>query len=143
MHYTAPAFTNRPAIKHVGGEWFVTLEDLFFHIGDKVTINVPKYYLTDLASIPKWARWAISKTDDHIRASIVHDYLCERGVMSRAAADGLFPDLLRADGLRGWKVVAMYLAVRIGALLPGKHTPPFEIHERANKIIRQREGYLP
>lgn len=119
----------------------MTLESLHFRVGEIVFITVPSYFVTDLASIPKWARGLISKTDDHIRAAIVHDYLIDKHMVSRAAADGLFFDLLTADGLCPWKRWAMYFAVRFGAFLPWSNNPPPEILEEANRQIKIRKGH--
>lgn len=39
------------------------------------SITVPKGMLTNLASVPWWARWAVSRVGPHLEASIVHDFL--------------------------------------------------------------------
>lgn len=143
MHSARPSFDGRVDKCQIDRDWHLTTSDLVFRVGCMILIVVPRYYLTDLASIPRWARWLISKTDQHIRASIVHDWLCETKVISRAAADGLFMDLLRADGLTGWKVWAMYFAVRAGAYMPGQIKAPAHVRAAANEEIRKREGFLP
>lgn len=136
-----PIFINRAAKIHLGGKWFLTVEALHFRVGNIVTIVVPKYFITDLASVPQYLQWLVPVTDDHVQASIVHDYLCNLKILSRAAADGLFFDLLTAAGVKGWKRWAMYFAVRIGAFLPWTIKPPAHIVEKAKHEIKLREGH--
>ena len=39
------------------------------------SLTVPKGMLTNLASVPWWARWAVSRVGPHLEASTVHDFL--------------------------------------------------------------------
>ena len=43
--------------------------------GEARSLTVPKGMLTDLASVPWWARWAVSRVGPHLEAAIVHDFL--------------------------------------------------------------------
>ena len=46
-----------------------------FGNGDECSITIPKGMLTDLASVPRWARWLVSRVGPHLEASVVHDFL--------------------------------------------------------------------
>lgn len=39
------------------------------------TVTVPRGMLTDLASVPRLARWIVGRVGPHLEASIVHDFL--------------------------------------------------------------------
>ena len=43
--------------------------------GNQRVIEVPQGMLTDLASVPWYFRWLVSRVGPHLEASIVHDYL--------------------------------------------------------------------
>lgn len=54
---------------------FKLLED-YNVIVDGMQFTVPKGFITDLASIPRWARWYINPSDTDIQPiAILHDYL--------------------------------------------------------------------
>ena len=43
--------------------------------GNLRKITVPSGMLTDLASVPWWGRWLVSRVGPHLEASIIHDFL--------------------------------------------------------------------
>ena len=76
-------------------------------------ICVPKGFRTDLASIPRIFRSLIPQVGRHIQPAITHDFCYEgQGGLTRAEADLLFLDGMRAVGVRWLRRRAMYLAVR-------------------------------
>ena len=92
-------------------------------------ITVPAGLLTDLASVPRLVRPVIGKVGPHLEASIVHDFLYiawqdlgGRGARDRdrAFADKLMRVAMAAANVTGWKIVAIYNAVRLGGNGPYK-----------------------
>jgi hypothetical protein len=82
-----------------------------FAIGDR-HIVVPRGFITDGASIPRWARWAIESWGRVAFASILHDYMLEHTNEEKWLIDWCFYGMLRACGVGGLTAAAMYLAVR-------------------------------
>jgi hypothetical protein len=81
-------------------------------------IQVPAGFVTDFASVP-WGFWNLEPPlGDGARAAVVHDYLyATRGLegrYSRAQADGIFREALKALGVPAWKRGLLWAAVRVG-----------------------------
>ena len=99
--------------------------------GAEQTITVPAGLITDLVSVPSWARSVVGRVGPHLEACIVHDFLyvawqdlTEFGTGGDLADNEqsrrmqLFSDdLLRAGladlNMPGWRKAAIYRAVRI------------------------------
>lgn len=81
--------------------------------GEWFSFNVPKGLITDLASVPKIARWIVSKTD-LVMASIVHDWLYViRFHRGRLFADELFRYIGCTIDEQPQEAEAAYKAVRL------------------------------
>lgn len=90
------------------------------------TLVVPRGFVTDLASVPWFARWYVSRDGDHLKAAVVHDYAYARASASapldhgqwskidRRAADRLFLEAMGVRGVRPAKRRVIYAAVRLG-----------------------------
>lgn len=85
-------------------------------------VIVPQGMLTDLTSVPWFARWLVAKVGKHLEAVIVHDYLYiawqdvpGRGALEedRAFADDLMLAVMEASGVRAWRARLIHLAVRL------------------------------
>jgi hypothetical protein len=79
------------------------------------TITVPAGFETDLASVPRqvWRRYP--KFGRWTGAAVVHDFLYRQrphGGLRRSAADDVFEDLLREDGVLYGDVGIIMAAVR-------------------------------
>lgn len=96
------------------GKW-VTAADLWFELGGKASgawVCVPKGSLTDLASIPAFARFAFNPADARMaRASVVHDHLLTLPDFSPLTAALAFRDALRAGNVARWRIVVMTISV--------------------------------
>ena len=86
-------------------------------------IRVQACYITDLASVPFFARPIIATYGSYNRAAIIHDFLYEyKGVLvggrklTRKESDRVFFDVMVIDGVPVWQAVIMWLAVRINPL---------------------------
>lgn len=82
---------------------------------DKV-IEVEAGFETNLASIPRVAKWIYDNDGDHHDAAIVHDHIYyTRPVWcSRALADAIFKEAMRSRGVGFTKRWTMWAAVRLG-----------------------------
>lgn len=92
-------------------------EPLHFHsevLGRVVA--APRGFQTDLASVPRvpLAWWLTGGHGN--RAAVIHDWLLEEGIVSRATADRVFREALQASGTPPWRTWLMYAGVRIGSL---------------------------
>ncbi len=89
-------------------------------------ITVPEGMLTDLSSVPRFARWFISRVGRHLEASIVHDFLYIAWQdlegqpileIHRKFADKLLFVAMKAVGVNWLKRWVVYLSLRaFGAL---------------------------
>lgn len=100
-------------------EWVLVESLLFYsHRIDKIC-KIPKFFITDLASIPSLARILIEVNGKHRYAAIIHDYLYAGNrfgldKVSREVCDKILADFCKEAGVSGWKVLSIYLAVRVG-----------------------------
>ena len=86
------------------------------YLGQRLDVDFPAGWETDLASIPRLVRWIIPVNGKHRLAAILHDRLYEfyvnNGLMSRKDADEYFLCEMKALGVKRVKRYAMYYAVR-------------------------------
>ena len=82
-------------------------------LGGKVKIQVPIGFVTDFASIPRFARIIIPKLGRFTKSSVVHDYLYQHGSLTRKQADLCFRDGMKELGVSKFRYTAMYIAVRV------------------------------
>jgi hypothetical protein len=96
-----------------------TCKAIKFRVGGR-THEVPKNFITDLASIPR-LYWVVlnPSRSDIMGPAIVHDYLyqCPNG-MSRKHIDEVFYYALRDNNVGWWGSTKMYIAVYF---FGGKH----------------------
>ncbi len=88
-----------------------------------IKIKVPIGFVTDFASIPRFAKFLIPKLGRYNKAAVLHDYIYQEHrvdvnehitfVFSRKQADVMFRDAMRDLGVVRWKRTAMYWAVRL------------------------------
>jgi hypothetical protein len=96
------------------GYTYKTCSDLIAQIDGEI-ITVPKGYVTDLATIPRWYWSIISPArSDLIEAAIIHDYLygCP-GSITRSEADAILYNALILDGSSEYVAKKMYYSVRL------------------------------
>ena len=86
-----------------------------------IPIVVPPRFLTDLSSVPWYARCLIGQAGPHLEASIVHDWLycawqredgAEPDEDMRNFADDVFRQAMIRSNVRAWRRFIMYWAVR-------------------------------
>jgi Protein of unknown function (DUF1353) len=96
---------------------------------DGSRVSVPTGFITDLTSIPKLPIVFLFLAGRAVVAGVVHDFLYSQGGLSRARADDVFYELLRAEGLGRVSSGSMWLGVRVG----GWH--PWRRHRRGADIV--------
>ena len=79
----------------------------------KKEIYIPKGFITDGMSIPKWLQPVIGEPfeGNTLRAAIVHDYLCHCKCETQAFTHGIFREILKLDGVSAWRRKAAWLGV--------------------------------
>lgn len=80
--------------------------------------SVPNGFLSDGASVPRWAQWLIGRWGPHLWAALWHDwayYMASKGmpICTRREADERLFTVARADGMHLRTAVVMWLAVRL------------------------------
>ena len=73
---------------------------------------IPKNFITDGATIPKFLRKIISPTGDLFRASIPHDYFYVSKVISRRKADSIFRKIVLDDTGNWFLAYGSWLVLR-------------------------------
>lgn len=87
-----------------------------YHVGSEDSeevVSVPKDFLTDLASIPWFARWLIPKVGKHAQAAVLHDFIYYKGLFARDKCDLIFLEAMAVLKVPKWKRFIMYKAVNI------------------------------
>lgn len=95
-------------------QWVVLDEYIFWSHRIQKAIVVPRWFLTDLASIPKGFRWLISVNEKHRDWALCHDVWYAFGVAmgwDKDCGDLIFRDGLIVSDIKRWKRKAMYQAV--------------------------------
>jgi len=95
-----------------GDEWL--LEDPWPYFHNDINGVVPAGFLFDLASIPKFARSLVQKSDRRTWGPAVeHDWRYVNNLGKRLNADWAFYKALRVNGISFIKSMAMFMAVRV------------------------------
>lgn len=90
------------------------LTDPFMVSIDSRLITIPRGFITDLASIPRflWSFYSPSETVT-ILPAVIHDYMYSCVTeYNRYEADNIFYYALRENGMRKFKALKYYYAVR-------------------------------
>lgn len=140
---------------HLGSPHSVVTRGFEYYIGNKednTYIYIPKGYLTDGATAPKWVRRWIPAWGNYGGAAIVHDYLCEYLEMrsqgeliciTRAKGDYIFYEAMKVLGVPFVKRSLMYLAVRVYSITVSRNlaTPWFMKRSLEADLERQYETH--
>ncbi len=101
-------------------EWIVLDAYVFWSHRIQRGVVVPRWFVTDLASIPKIFRPLISVNERHRYASLPHDVLYSLAGqvgIDKKTSDLIFLDFLNVCKVPYWKKWSMYLAVKFGGRL--------------------------
>lgn len=69
-----------------------TTEERRYRTVEKIV--VPKGFVTDLTTIPRWLWILFPPHDNYAKAAIVHDYMYENAIGSKEEADIIFDEML-------------------------------------------------
>jgi hypothetical protein len=109
-------------------EWVVLSMLTYYCLAFDGTINVPRGFITDLASIPRLLRAVFNVNGQTREAAVLHDYLyCSQGrlvilqkyfgSLTRAQCDRIFRDAMRDQGVNWLQRWTMWAGVRLGGWL--------------------------
>lgn len=90
--------------------------------GEKEYIKVPAHFVSDFASIPQIFQMVISKTGNHSKPAVLHDFLCEefhKGKITRKYADKIFLEAMGVKKVSKFKKYLIYFSVRFYAWIKG------------------------
>lgn len=80
--------------------------------GGRLQLYVPRGFVTDFASVPRFFWRVLPPNGPYRVAAIVHDFLYTTSC-DRFLADAIFRDLMKRTGVVMWKRIVMYYAVRV------------------------------
>ena len=93
-------------------EWWILTAPLPTRIGNSTEIiTIPKGFVTDLTSIPRFFWSAFSKTGPYMSAAILHDYLYWDQRCTRAEADRIFDIEMKSYGVNDTSRKLIFSAV--------------------------------
>ena len=128
--FPIPEFLNDMDVRAVGRRRWMLLRPLAYVTyvrGYPQLITMQVGYVSDLSSIPWWARTAIPVNDYHRWAGFVHDWLFDHQEFhdfSREEVDAIFLEAMEIfPDLKEWRIHAMHAGVRIGAGRAWRNNP--------------------
>ena len=92
----------------------ILLEEYVYEINGYL-IRVPKYFITDGASVPKILQWLYNPFGRYINAAVIHDYLysCYNNTgINRTHADKIFYFIMKETGIDNRTRRKFYMAVK-------------------------------
>ena len=113
-----------PLLTYVGDRHWRLEADYAYRDGD-TRITVPAGFRFDLSSVPRALWWLIAPFEPSIAAPLLHDFLYLHGgrppagslapprAYTRADADRVFREVMKAEGVPVWRRVLGYAAVRL------------------------------
>ena len=101
-------------LEYLDGRRWQLLEPFGYRVdGARDSIRVPKGFVTDFASIPRWLWWLYPPTGRWGRAAVLHDWLYCKATRPRKACDDVFLEAMRVLGVPWHRRYLMFLAVRL------------------------------
>jgi hypothetical protein len=95
------------------------LNDLEIHLSNGDTITIPRGYVWDLSSVPRFLWFAFAPDGDFQIAALIHDYLYEHKLYTRYFADremfiwSIIVNGTRGVSFRNFDNLARFYAVRL------------------------------
>jgi len=122
--------TNNEPLKirfnHDYSEGYLTQD--FHCLWENDEIVIPENFITDFASVPRWA-WSFTPPfGQHTPAAVVHDWLYVSKPFIRETCDRIFCELMKKLGVGWWRRNVMYYAVRIGGSGSWRYDTLIEAH---------------
>lgn len=120
-----------------GRSLFMLTEPYPYRLGPGCTIIVPRGYVTNFGTIPRWFSWIVSPTQLR-EAAIVHDWLCNESFgdeptttsgFSRWLADAILYEAMARLGFSWFKRSLVFVAVRGWSIATHQHGWPEQPEE--------------
>ena len=107
-------FINELDFRVVGPYNRKILADFFYTDKRGRTWKAPKDYITDGASIPKFAWTFVGGPFSglYLKPAVIHDVLCRMRLVPRKMADKIFLEAMKEEGVNWFKRWYMHRAVR-------------------------------
>lgn len=122
----------------VADQWIVRRPLVWATRSDKLdAITVPKGFVTDLASVPRFLRdrKAFDVNGASRRPAVLHDFLYATGLGGKDFADNLFRLALRAEGVGAVNAWLFYQAVHLFGSIPYAQHAARRAAEAAKKAV--------
>ena len=102
-------------LEYIDGRDWKVIRPLRYEVRPGQNIRVPRGFVTDFASVPRFLWRLLPPTGVYGKAAVVHDYLYRTTMApySRADADLVFLEAMEELGVPWWKRTLMYDAVRL------------------------------
>lgn len=114
-----PFLTERLVVASIDPVRWAIQTDLRYE-GNEEVFTVPRGYITDFASVPRFAMWLVPVYGLYTKVAILHDWFCSyaivAGLITARDADGIFRRVMREEGVPVLMRWIMWTGVRWGAL---------------------------
>jgi hypothetical protein len=137
------AFDSELSIQAVTGTTWILLEPLVWTGTQGDTFCVPRSFVTDFASVPRFLHWLVLPYGAYTRAAVLHDYLIDERINNLDPAlrvtsrdtDGIFRRVMQDLDVPFAKRWIMWAAVRAAALFNPRRAPGRQFGRDAAKVI--------
>jgi hypothetical protein len=83
--------------------------------------TIPAGFLTDFASVPRCFWNLMPPFGKYTPAAVLHDWLYQNGIVTRAQADKVFFDCMTSLEVPSWQRSLMYAGLRLGGHVAWTH----------------------
>lgn len=125
-------------LRHIGERKFELTRPLIYEDSRGMFWEVPAWFKTDLASVPRAAWYLFPPSGEYAAAAVLHDYLTENRVkianrdhiaLTQKVIDKMFLEAMKATGTSMLRRYPIYGAVRVFAMF--RKTKLFQYYARA------------
>ena len=124
-HYTGDIMISSLEVRFQEDGKTAVLSREMFAVTSKGLITVPLGFNTDFCSVPAIVAF-IPKLGRYTKASVVHDWLYYSDLFTQKECDGIYKELMLAEGCKSWRVSMIYRALRMAGSFA------FNSHRKAN-----------
>ena len=94
-------------------DYWKVLAPLIYTTSNGIDIKIPKDFLTDFASVPRFLWSILPPWGKYGKAAILHDFLYYSGLFSKKEADLLFLEAMEVLEVIKWKRYSMYYSAKL------------------------------
>ena len=107
-------FGSDLVVKALTDERWMLTEDLLYDSDILGLVTVPKWFITDFASVPRLPLAYLLAGGTANAAAVVHDWLYNTQPCTKLQADRVFREAMEVTGIAGWRKNLMFTAVVSG-----------------------------